>query len=82
MEINQRVAHRLVQGVFVNAKWEEIMVGDIVKVTNNETIPADFVLLYTSEENSLCFVQTANLDGESNLKTKFAFTEDIKCEPI
>ena len=55
--------------------------GDIIKVKNNETIPADFLLLHSSEENSLCYVETANLDGENNLKSKFAFVEDIKLYP-
>ena len=56
--------------------------GDIIKVRNNETIPADILLLHTSEENSLCYVETANLDGETNLKAKYAHVESIKCYPV
>ena len=39
------------------------------------------VLLYTTEENSLCYVETSNLDGEANLKTKYAFVDGIVLYP-
>lgn len=55
--------------------------GDIVKVQNNEKIPADLVLLHSSEENQMCYVETASLDGETNLKAKFAFNDDIVLYP-
>ena len=44
-------------------------------------IPADLIMLYSSEESGLCFVQTMNLDGQSNLKTKHAFVENINLIP-
>ncbi len=55
--------------------------GDIIKVKNTEPIPCDMVLLYTTEENSICYVETSNLDGETNLKTKYAFNEGIAIYP-
>lgn len=48
---------------------------------NNDVIPCDMVLLYTSEENSACYVETSNLDGETNLKTKYAFVDGIVLHP-
>ncbi len=38
-----------------------------------QEIPADCVVLSTSDEAHLCHVETANLDGETNLKLKYAF---------
>lgn len=43
--------------------------GDLVVVTENEDVPCDIVLLKTSDNNGKCFVTTANLDGETNLKS-------------
>eukprot|EP00340_Litonotus_pictus_P005602 CAMPEP_0170515458 /NCGR_PEP_ID=MMETSP0209-20121228/1890_1 /TAXON_ID=665100 ORGANISM="Litonotus pictus, Strain P1" /NCGR_SAMPLE_ID=MMETSP0209 /ASSEMBLY_ACC=CAM_ASM_000301 /LENGTH=599 /DNA_ID=CAMNT_0010799959 /DNA_START=408 /DNA_END=2204 /DNA_ORIENTATION=+ len=61
---------------FVNGKWRrtnwgKLKVGDCVMVKKDETIPADLLILECSNENGLCFVDTKNLDGETNLKEKF-----------
>ncbi|KAF8647469.1 hypothetical protein AX16_006674 [Volvariella volvacea WC 439] len=52
--------------------WEDIRVGDIVKIMDNEAIPADILICSTSEENDVAFVETKNLDGETNLKSRNA----------
>ncbi|KAI7901882.1 uncharacterized protein BX663DRAFT_487164 [Cokeromyces recurvatus] len=51
-------------------QWQDIQVGDYVMIRNNEDIPADIVILSTSEKDNLCYVETQNLDGETNLKVR------------
>ncbi|KAI7902367.1 uncharacterized protein BX663DRAFT_510883 [Cokeromyces recurvatus] len=51
-------------------KWKELNVGDYVKIENDQDIPADIVVLSTSENDNICYVETQNLDGETNLKQR------------
>ncbi|KAI9297264.1 phospholipid-translocating P-type ATPase [Neoconidiobolus thromboides FSU 785] len=47
----------------------QIKVGDIVKISQDEEIPCDLVLLKSDEAYGEAYLLTSNLDGESNLKT-------------
>lgn len=51
-------------------KCEEIQIGDLVSISDNQEIPVDMVLMSTGLTDGKCFVMTANLDGESNFKEK------------
>lgn len=55
--------------------WEDVRVGDVVYLRNNDPVPADMVICSTSEDDGSCFVETKNLDGEINLKSRFAVPE-------
>ncbi|KAL5577898.1 hypothetical protein UlMin_019597 [Ulmus minor] len=57
-------------GTFVDKRWREVCVGDVVKVNKNEYFPSDILLLSSSYEDGICYVETMNLDGETNLKVK------------
>ncbi|KAK0180340.1 hypothetical protein PV327_005992 [Microctonus hyperodae] len=48
---------------------EQIVVGDMVKVSRDEDVACDIILFYSSEPNGCCYITTSNLDGETNLKT-------------
>ncbi|OUM67612.1 hypothetical protein PIROE2DRAFT_30469, partial [Piromyces sp. E2] len=50
--------------------WQDIRVGDIILLSANENVPADIVVLSTSEDENECYVETKNLDGETTLKRR------------
>lgn len=52
--------------------WKKLEVGDIVLLRDNEQIPADILVLSTSDPEGTCYVETKNLDGETNLKPRRA----------
>ena len=82
-------------GTFINKQWQSLCVGDVIKVHKNEYFPSDLLLLSSSYEDGVCYVETMNLDGETNLKAKRCleatlgldeepefknFTATIRCE--
>jgi P-type E1-E2 ATPase len=58
-------------GTYVAKKWRDVKVGDVIMVMENEYLPVDLVILRTSADN-VCYIETKNLDGETNLKHKQA----------
>lgn len=96
MKVNSRKASvHNGDGVFSYKPWQKIGVGDVVKVEKDQFFPADLLLMSSSYEDGICYVETMNLDGETNLKVKRSlevtlpleddatfkdFTATIRCE--
>ncbi|KAG8377138.1 hypothetical protein BUALT_Bualt09G0137200 [Buddleja alternifolia] len=75
---NNREAQVLQSDEFRPKRWKKIQAGEVIKISSDETIPCDMVLLGTSDPNGIAYIQTMNLDGESNLKTRYARQETNK----
>lgn len=69
-------AYNRIEGQFTRRKWEELFVGDFVRLSCDEVIPADLLILESSDPNNSCYIQTSNLDGETTLKQR-QVPEDI-----
>lgn len=84
-EENDKVSQILSRdGKYYKTLWRDIKVGMIVRVNKNEFFPADLVLLGSSDfKKGQCFIETKNLDGETNLKARMLcpeFKEMVKAE--
>ncbi|KAJ2916179.1 hypothetical protein MD484_g4258, partial [Candolleomyces efflorescens] len=62
--------------------WKKLEVGDIVLLRDNDQVPADIIVLSTSDPDGMCYLETKNLDGETNLKPRKALraTSSISSE--
>lgn len=69
--INGSVCHFLNDdGEFVDTRWDKLLVGNLIKINQDEQAPADIVVLATSSEDRSAYIDTCNLDGETNLKNR------------
>lgn len=48
-------------------------IGDICYMEAEEMFPADLLLLSSSSEGGVAYIETASLDGEKNLKPRNAY---------
>jgi phospholipid-transporting ATPase len=69
---NLSAAERFNGTSFERCEWKDIRVGNIVRVVRDQFFPCDLIMLDSSSEENSCYVETKNLDGETNLKTKRA----------
>jgi phospholipid-transporting ATPase len=71
-EENNKKTHGVARGKteLQEVRFMDIKVGCIVKVMENEFFPCDMLLLNSAIPKGICYVETKNLDGETNLKHK------------
>lgn len=77
LEVNNKEALVMSKetGEFVKRRWKKIKTGDIVEVKKDQDFPADLLLISAKED--IIFVDTMNLDGETNLKPKVVCNEHL-----
>lgn len=81
-QTNSQVANIYDYGSFKFKKqtFGDIKVGDLVLVERDQDVPADLLLVLSSNES--LFVDTSKIDGESTLKQKFPFLHGIEFASI
>lgn len=75
LETNSKKTKRYVQEKDeweVDVEWKDLKVGDIIRIEDEQYFPADVIVLTSSNADGSCFIMTSSLDGEKNLKPKFA----------
>jgi phospholipid-translocating ATPase len=61
--------------VYEEVEWRNLKVGDIVRLKQDEWVPADIILMHSQGENGVAYIETMALDGETNLKAREALPE-------
>ncbi|KAK9829125.1 hypothetical protein WJX72_004020 [[Myrmecia] bisecta] len=77
VEVNKRAmeVYDPASKAFVTRQWRDIKVGEVVRIKKDTFFPADLLLLSSTNPDGICYIETINLDGESNLKIKKALDQ-------
>eukprot|EP00762_Andalucia_godoyi_P000403 ANDGO_03252.mRNA.1 Phospholipid-transporting ATPase 3 len=77
-QVNARSVQVLRGSELETIEWKDLAVGDIVMVRKGQQFPADIMFFASSDVSHICYIETMNLDGETNLKVKDAL--DATCK--
>lgn len=69
---NKSLADTFQKESFQPKNWQDVRVGEIIKVKCDEQIPCDIIIVHSSDPKGVCYTETKGLDGETNLKMKNA----------
>lgn len=72
---DDELSHSLLEGNLPPTRSvlsSSIRVGDLVLLEKNQRVPADLILLRTSDSSGTCFIRTDQLDGETDWKLRVA----------
>ncbi|KAI0275966.1 hypothetical protein BGY98DRAFT_1188077, partial [Russula aff. rugulosa BPL654] len=78
----EELSHSLLGGDFPPTRSvpsSSIRVGDLVLLEKNQRVPADLILLRTSDSSGTCFIRTDQLDGETDWKLRVAYQPRKSC---
>ena len=80
-EVNLQEFTVVVDGREVLARSQDIRVGQIIRLADKQRVPADVVVLKSAKDDATCYVETSQLDGETNLKT-FSAPPQLNAMPV
>ncbi|KAI1391692.1 phospholipid-translocating P-type ATPase [Hypoxylon trugodes] len=60
------------ESIWSTVKWQDLRVGDIIRLRRDDNVPADIIVLHATGHNGVAYIETMALDGETNLKSKQA----------
>jgi phospholipid-translocating ATPase len=81
-ELNSQLYQILTYDGVKKVPSSQLKVSDIIIIEKNQRVPADVVLLKTSEKAGTCFIRTDQLDGETDWKLKVAVSTTQNLERI
>jgi len=79
-DTNNQKYYKLIGEIRSEIRSEDIKIGDILELNQNERVPADLILLKSYEEEGSVFIRTDQLDGETDWKLRKAIPYTQKFE--